>query len=97
MEQTKRPDQTYFEDPAVDRLLGAVMTLAAELHVTRDHVRVLEKLLVDKGVVQADEVASFVPDQATANAWDTERDAFVVSLMEALQGVTRARGANHHE
>lgn len=91
MQDAKRPDQTFFDDPAIDRLLGAVMTLAAELHVTRDHVRVLEKLLVDKGVLGADEVAAFTPDAATAAGWDAERDAFVANLMGALQGMTHAR------
>ena len=91
MQDAQRPDQTFFDDPAVDRLLGAVMTLAAELHVTRDHVRVLEQLLVDKGVLHADEVATFAPDATTAAGWDAERDAFVASLMGALQGMTHAR------
>ena len=84
-------DQTFFNDPAVDRLLGAVMTLAAELHVTRDHARVLEKLLIDKGVLRADEVVAFVPDANTAADWDAGRDAFIESLMGALQGITHAR------
>ena len=93
MQDAQRRDHTFFDDPSVDRLLGAVMTLAAELHVTRDHVRVLEKLLVDKGVLHVDDVTAFAPDATTAAGWDAHRDAFVASLMEALQGVTRARDA----
>ncbi len=42
-----RPEQTFFADPAMDRAMGLIMTLAAELYVTRDHVRVLETVLVD--------------------------------------------------
>ena len=95
MRNARQFDQTFFDDPAVDRLLGAVMTLAAELHVTRDHVRVLAKLLVDKGVLRADELAAFVPDANTAHDWDAARDTFIASLMGALQGITHARDGEH--
>ena len=88
-----RADQTFFDDPAVDRLLGAVMTLAAELHVARDHSRVLEQLLVDKGILEADEVQRFRPDATAAASWDAERDAFIASLMHSLRGLTHARGS----
>ena len=92
MVDQERGAQTYFEDPAVDRLLGAVMTLAAELHVARDHSRVLERLLVDKGILSENEVAAFSPRADVAHAWDTERDEFIVSLMGALRGLERAKG-----
>jgi len=92
MRQPARTDQTFFEDPAVDRLLGAVMTLAAELHVARDHTRVLEQLLVDKGVLAADDVHTYRPDSEHAKVWDSQRDTFITSLMQSLRGLTQARG-----
>ncbi|MBT6276563.1 MAG: hypothetical protein HOI95_20810 [Chromatiales bacterium] len=81
-----RPEQTFFEDPAVDRAIGMIMVLAAELYVARDHNRVLESLLVDKGILDADEVARFVPNASQAAAWETERDAFVAALMANVEG-----------
>ena len=36
------PEQTFFEDPAIDRLMGVTMALAAEVYVLRERLRALE-------------------------------------------------------
>ena len=38
------PEQTFFADPVVDRVLGVAMTLATEVWVLRDRVRALQIL-----------------------------------------------------
>ena len=86
------PEQTFFTDPALDRAMGMIMTLAAELHVTRDHVRVLEALLVDKGVLEEGEVARFEPPADLEAEWTLDRDAFIAALMENVQGRQASRG-----
>lgn len=37
-----RPEQTFFQDPVLDRLMGVTMALAAEVHVLRERVSELE-------------------------------------------------------
>jgi hypothetical protein len=81
-----RPEQNFFADTAMDRALGLIMTLAAELHVVRDHANVLETLLVEKGVLQIDEVKRFEPTAAQAKVFDAERDEFVAVLMRHVRG-----------
>ena len=44
MEQAQ-PEQTFFEDEALDRAFGVVMALASEVYVLRDRVQALEALL----------------------------------------------------
>ena len=40
MSETKpRPEQVFFADPAIDRMMGVVMALAGEVYVLRDRVR----------------------------------------------------------
>ena len=51
MADAKQMEQTFFPDPATDRLLGLVFNLAAELQVMRERVRVLEHVLEERGVV----------------------------------------------
>ena len=46
-----RPEQTFFEDPALDRAFGMVMALATEVYVLRDRVRALETALAKSGAV----------------------------------------------
>jgi hypothetical protein len=87
-----RPEQTFFSDPSLDRAMGMIMTLAAELYVARDHVRVLESLLVEKGVLEATEVAQFAPSAEEQPAWDQDRDAFVSALMANVEGRQQSTG-----
>ena len=87
-----RPEQTYFEDPALDRAFGVVMALATEVYVLRDRVRMMEAQLVaggtlDKGALDAEPS----PDERAETA--AERDAFVRHLMDHLKGEQVTRGA----
>ena len=36
------PEQTFFQDPAIDRLMAVTMALAAEVYVLRERLRLLE-------------------------------------------------------
>ena len=88
----ERAEQTFFEDPALDRALGMVMTLAAELYVTRDRLRVMETVLVERGVLESDELERFeVPETERAD-WDADRDAFVKAIMENVRGTQVSKG-----
>jgi len=58
------PEQTFFEDPALDRALAMIMVLAAELAVTRDRLRSLEVLLQNAGTISAGALDSYRPEPA---------------------------------
>lgn len=45
--------QVFFTDPALDRLMGTVLALAAELHVTRCELATLRAALLDQGLLDA--------------------------------------------
>ena len=44
-------EQTFFEDPALDRAFGVVMALATEVYVLRNRQQALERLLEEAGVL----------------------------------------------
>jgi hypothetical protein len=88
-----KPEQTFFADPATDRLLAMVMTLAAELHVTRDRLACLEMLLEARGVLPAGALDGFVPDPGQAARLDAARRAFSEELMRCTLGVEASLGA----
>ncbi len=88
-----RSEQQFFEDPAVDRLMGFAFALSAEVFVLRDRIARLEDLLVSKGHINpADMEAPRSPEQQTALLND--RNAFVAALMEPIVARQKSNGAS---
>ncbi len=71
----------FFSEPMTDRLLGAVMALASEVHALRERSRTLEDLLVARGALAAGEVEAFVPNAAQRAARDADLKAIVTRVM----------------
>jgi hypothetical protein len=86
MTEQPLPEQTFFADPVVDRVLGVAMTLATEVWVLRDRVRALESILVASGQLQSGALDGYAPRPEEAEAIARDRDAFVASLMTNLLG-----------
>jgi hypothetical protein len=88
-----QPEQTFFEDPALDRAFGVVMALATEVYVLRDRVRALETALAKAGLVDPAALAAEPgPEELAAAAAD--RDAFVAHLIGNLLGEQVSKGAS---
>jgi hypothetical protein len=74
------PDLTFFRDPAVDRVLGVVMELAAEVYVLRDRVQTLERVLQRSGA----DVTSYEPAPEERAARLAERDALIARILAPM-------------
>ncbi len=61
MATPRQAEQQFFPDPSIDRLMGVVFNLAAELQVMRERVSVLEHLLEQRGVVRPSAVSADAP------------------------------------
>lgn len=59
----KGQQPTFFEDPAIDQLHAAVITLASELAVAFDRIDTLERLLERNGTTTRGDIEQFVPDE----------------------------------
>ena len=86
-----QPEQTFFPDPAVDRVMGVLFNLAAEVQVLRERNRVLEQLLAAKGVLAQDEVERFRGSEAQEQAIAEDRKAYVRHLLEPVLGRAASR------
>ena len=53
-----------FEDPAMDTLLGIVVSLGNEVYVLRDRLRTIEKMLEAKGTISRADVEAYKPTRA---------------------------------
>ncbi len=88
----ERPEQVFFEDGALDRAVGMIMTLAAELYVTRDRLTVLERTLAAKGLLDLAELDDYQPDPESLETDAADRDAFTAALMQNFSGKQSAKG-----
>lgn len=77
-------DRRYFTDRDLDRIVGLVMQLAADLHSAQARSRALEQLLVRQGVLPAGAVDDFAPDETEAAELDAARDAFIARLLQIM-------------
>lgn len=88
-----RPEQTFFADASLDRAVGMIMTLAAELWVVTDRLRALERMLEQRGQLAPGALDRYVPTAEEAKAIDSERREFVEALMERVVAQQKSKGA----
>ncbi len=84
-------EQVFFEDPALDRALGVVLSLATEVYVLRDRLRAMEARLVESGAL-APNALDAEPSAEELAASAVDRDAFVAHLMQNLTGLEQSKG-----
>ncbi len=88
-----RPEQSFFADPALDRVFGVVMALATEVWVLKDRQAALERGLEARGIALR-ELLDAEPDDADRRAMAAEREAFVAHLMDNMLGRQASVGAS---
>jgi hypothetical protein len=88
-----QPEQVFFHDPALDRAMALIMTLAADLHVTKDRLRALEVLLTARGVLEEGALDHYAPTAEERTRLAAERQAMVAELMRCVRGEQVSRGA----
>jgi hypothetical protein len=78
------PDLTFFRDPAVDRVLGVIMELAAELFVLRDRVQTLERVLERQGALDVADLENYAPSPEERAQRLAERDALIARILAPM-------------
>jgi hypothetical protein len=86
-----RSEQVFFDDPAVDRLMGVVMALATEHYVLRDRVAALERQLAAAGQLDPARLDA-APQAETAAADEADAATFTQFLLEPLLGMQKSAG-----
>mgnify|MGYP006139088783 CR=1 FL=1 len=86
----KRPrkEQEFFEDPAIDRLMGTVMALASEVFVLRSRLTGLETQLAKTDLVDITHSAN----EAQSSTNLAEAEAFAEALLKPLLGLQASIG-----
>lgn len=75
----------FFDDPAIDKLLSITMALAGEVAVARERLDTIERLLAQKGVLQAEEIDAYRPDEAAKDERALWRADYLARVLRILQ------------
>ncbi len=75
----------FFDDPAVDRLMHMFLALAEEVAVTSERLDTHEKILAAKGLITADEFATYEPSPEERGQRVANHKAFVARLLDVIQ------------
>ena len=78
------PELSFYPDPNVDRVLGVVMELAAEVYVLRDRVQCLEAVLARGGVLDRAELETYQPTDEERAAQLAGRDALIARILAPM-------------
>jgi hypothetical protein len=78
------PEPAFFDNPAIDHLIAVTLELGAELWVQRERMRIVERLLAEKGVVTAAMIEEYRASDAEQAAIRSERDSFVSRIYGAF-------------
>ncbi len=82
--ETPQKKPVYFDDPAIDKVLSIVLELAAELHVTKDRLRIVEKLLEQRGQLNREEIDRYQPTPEEQQEIRNERDEYIARLFRDI-------------
>jgi hypothetical protein len=75
----------FYEDPAIDQLMGIVAALTAELSVAFERMTTLEKLLARKGQIAAADIEAYEPDDTESTERAVAREALIERVFEVLE------------
>ena len=79
----KRPN--YFKDSMAENHFSTTMSLVAELAVARERIDSLERVLISKGLIGADEVEEFIPDEEAAQQRQLAQVEYSARIFRSMQ------------
>jgi hypothetical protein len=85
IEYSTQPRVAFFDDPAVDRVLGITMAVAQEVGQVLEKLDTIERVLVQRGTLAPGELQAFVPTPAIAAERLTMQQAFCARLLRVVE------------
>ena len=79
----KKPQ--YFSDPAIDKLLSIVISMAGELSVARERLDTVERLLEEKNILTVSEIDHYQPSEEVDAIRAQHRAQFIETLLRVIE------------
>jgi hypothetical protein len=89
--QKPNKEQQFFADPALDRIMGSLMSLAVEVYVLRSRVSALEVQAIKGGLTDSETLSEGIGDDETKELKADARQ-FAEALLKPLLGLQDALG-----
>ena|SRR5689334_22946029 len=83
----------FLETPALDDLLSIVVALAQELAVVRERVDTAERLLVQKGILDPQDIEKYQPDRNVDLAREQWRQNYLGRIFRPIKERAEAEAA----
>lgn len=87
----------FFDEPALDKLTAMLLALMGELSVESERNDSLVRLLEEKGVLSAEELASYRPGDKVMHEREARRQALLASVfrvvLQEVEGMEKAERA----
>ena len=77
-------EQLFFNDPAIDRVMGMFVALAAEVYILRDRTQALEEMLEQRGTLERGAIERWQPGAERQGELAARRDAFIERIMAPI-------------
>jgi hypothetical protein len=75
-----------FDDPELDGLLSILLSLGNEVYVMRDRMRVVEKMLEEKGTISRADIEAYKPSVEEEEEIRKDNNAFMARLFRVFEG-----------
>jgi hypothetical protein len=75
----------FYDDPAIDQLMGIVAALTAEVSVAFERVATLERVLAKRGHLGLAEVEGYEPDDVESSERAVAREALIERVFQVLE------------
>jgi hypothetical protein len=75
----------YFADPAVDKLISIILSLAGEVAVMHDRHDTLERVMAARGLISRDDIESFIATAEVLAERDKWREAFLAEVLRVVR------------
>jgi hypothetical protein len=75
----------FFQDPAQDRLVAMLMGLVGEVSVMADRVDTLERLLMEKAILQPGQVDSYQLTAEVRAERDSRREVLLANVLRIIR------------
>jgi hypothetical protein len=73
-----------FSDPAIEKVLGIVLSLASEVAVMRDRLDTLERLIEARGVLPRSAIEGYEPTPSEASERAARRMEYLERVLQAV-------------
>lgn len=83
---------TFMENPALDHLMTALVSISTEIWVQARRMKIVERLLEDHGKVTRDLIESYKPSAEEEASWRQERDRFIERTFGSITVGAAGRG-----